>query len=476
MPMKDNVYHTAEVTIDIYDILRHLVKDIWLIILIGVSSAMCANVAANLLYKPVYTASAMYVVTTKGSNDIYGNLSAANNVAETITSILSSNVLANKVALDLGMDTVPGTVSAYAIEETNLLGLTVSASSPMMAYQIITSVMNNYTSVSSNIFKNVILNVMEAPVFPTYPDNYVDEEGIMKKAFVLGMVVMTALLIVLSINRDNIKNEKDITKKLDTKLLGIVYHENKNKTLRTKLFRKKKSILINSPTVSFPFVENIKKIRAKLEYKVGQTEGNVILVTSVLENEGKSTIATNLALALAQKSFNVLLIDSDLCKPSIYKVLEKKVEKEQEIGNCIKNHCDVKEAFSFDPDTGLYLLIGSEAYKNSTDLLASESFQELIKETKNLMDYIIVDAPPMSVAADAEVLADVVDASLLVIRQSTAHSSSINDSIDILTNCKSEYLGCIFNNVHNSFYGLSLHGQDHYSSNKYYGHYKTKRI
>lgn len=474
MPSKDNLYQTDEINIDILDILRDILKDWWLIILIGISSAMCAYIIANAVYKPVYTTSATFVVSTKGSNDIYSNLSAASTVAETLTNVFSSNVLANKVASDIGVDTVPGSIEAYVISETNLFELTVTSTSPEMAYRIITSIMKNYTSVTSNVFGNAILDVMEAPELPSYPNNYIDTHGIMKKALWIGMAAIAAILVALSITRDNIKNEKEVTKKLDTKLFGVVYHENKYKTLRSRIFRRKKSILITSPTVSFGFVESFKKMRAKFEYKVSQNASNVLLVTSVLENEGKSTIATNLALSLAQKSMNVLLVDADLCNPSVYKILQKNVQKDQEIGDAIMNMSDLKDALTFDETSGLYLLIGSKLYKNSTDLVAKESFSKLISVSKKLMDYIIIDAPPIAVSADTEILADTADASLLVVRQSTARAQDINDAIDILSNSKAELLGCVYNNVYTNPFSRSAGAGSKYSYKGYYSHYESK--
>lgn len=474
MPNIDSKYRTDEIKIDVFDIIRDLIKDCWLIVLVGIAAAMISYIIADELYVPEYTTSATFVVTTKGNSDIYENLDAANTVAQTLTNIFSSDVLAQKVAMDIGRDTVPGSIGAEVINETNLFELSVTADSPSMAYQIIKSIINNYTSVTSNVFGNAILDLLEAPELPAYASNYVDLSTIMRNSFFIGMLAMAAILVLLSISRDNIKNEKEVAMKLDTKLFGVVYHENKNKTLRTKILKKNKSILITSPIASFSFVEAIKKMRTKFEYKVSQKGSNVLLVTSVLENEGKSTIATNLALALAQKSKNVLLVDADFSKPSIYKILEKKVQDHQELGDCIINMSDIKDALTFDEKSGLYLLIGSKLYNNSTDLVVRESFQKLISVSKKIMDYIIIDAPPMSVSADTEILADCADASLLVVKQSTSKAKNINDSIDILTNSKSELLGCVYNNVHTSWFNHNAVNGYRYNSKGYYGYHNTE--
>ena len=376
--------------------------------------------------------------------------------------------------MDIGAEDIPDYISAELIPETNLFVLTVSAPNPETAYRIILSIMDNYTSVTNTLYKNAIIDVLEAPVIPLYPDNPPDMKRIMKLAFLIGAAVMLLILAVLSVTRDNIKNVKEVTRKLDTKLFGVIYHENRYKTLRARLHKKKKSILITSPTVSFSFVENIKSMRSKFEYKATTKDHNVLLVTSLLENEGKSTVATNLALALAQKSKKVLLIDADFCKPSIYKILEKEVPETQELGEYLLNKRDLKDVLMVEENSGIFLLIGTRYYNNSADLITGTSFSEMIEIQKRIMDYVIIDSPPISVSADTELLADIVDSTLLVVRQSYAKAKYINDVIDTLSETKSELLGCIYNNVHNSLLGYQSSYHSKYSYQSYYGYHNSE--
>jgi capsular exopolysaccharide synthesis family protein len=353
----------------------------------------------------------------------------------------------------------------------------VAAPNPEIAYRIILSIMGNYTSVTSHVYENVILDVLEAPSIPMYPDNPQDIKRIMKISLWVGAAFMAMVLGLLSMFRDNIKNEEDINRKLDIKSFGVVYHENKYKTIRSRMQKRKKSILITSPTVSFSFVESIKKIRAKFEYKASLNHGNVLLVTSVLENEGKSTIAANLALSLVQKSKKVLLIDADFSKPSIYKILSKEVEEQQDLGAYIQDKTKLEDILMVDENTGLFLMLCGRTYKNSTDLVMRETFKELISITKEVMDYIIIDSPPISASADTELLSDIADASFLVVKQSFAKAKMINDAIDTLSEARAKVLGAIYNNVHDNAFGKSKLGYGHkYSHKNYYGYYSVNAV
>jgi capsular exopolysaccharide family len=454
-----NYTHTNQsdpIQIDLLDIARDLFKDLWLIIVFGLSVAMCAYVLTNVLYKPNYTTRATFVVTSKGADDTYLNLNSAVTVATSLSKIFESRVIKKKVAMDIGTDSVEGKITSKVIPETDLLSLSVTSSSPDMSYRIINSIMKNYTAVTDSMYGSAILDLMEAPQVPMKPDNPMNNQKNFQIYFLLGALIMTILLSVLSITRDNVKNEKELSKKLDTKLFGTVSHEVKYKTLRARLRRKKKSILLTSPTVSFSFTESFKKMRAKFEYKACQKSDKVLLITSVLENEGKSTVAVNLALALAQKSDYVLLVDGDLCKPAIFKILNNKVDEEHEIGNCMKSNVGFEDIVAFEENYGLYLALGSKRYENSTDLLSKDGFKKFIEVAKKVMDYIIIDAPPITVSADSEILADIADTSLLVVRQSMARTKDINDAIDILNSSNCELLGCVYNDVRKVSFGQKI--------------------
>jgi capsular exopolysaccharide synthesis family protein len=466
--------HNDELRFDLYDIIRDLLKDWWLILVFGLTVALCSYITADVIYTPAYVARATFAVTSKGANNTYDNLAAANTVASSLTNIFEGELIKKRVAMDIGAEDIPDYISAELIPETNLFVLKVSAPSPQTAYRIILSIMDNYTSVTNSLYQNAIIDVLEAPEIPMYPDNPLNMGRIMKLAFLGGAAAMILLLAILSVTRDNIKNVKEVTRKLDTKLFGVIYHENRYKTLRAKLHRKKKSILITSPTVSFSFVESIKSMRSKFEYKASAKNQKVLLVTSLLENEGKSTVATNLALALAQKSKKVLLIDADFCKPSIHKILEKEVPEAQELGEYLLKKRDLKDVLMVDENSGIFLLIGSKYYSNSTDLITGTAFSEMIEIQKNIMDYVIIDSPPISVSADTELLADIADSTLLVVRQSYAKAKYINDVIDTLSETNSELLGCVYNNVRIGPLGYRPGYHSKYSYQSYYGYHNTE--
>lgn len=457
-----------ELPLDIYSILRALVKDWWMILTAGLIGAMIAYIMVGSAYTPTYTSSMTFIVSSKGSTNSLSDLNAANEMAETFSEVLNSRLLKKKVQQELNLSYLPGTITTNVVEGTNLMSLSVSAPSPEHAFKIMKSVLNNYSEITQYVLENVVLDIMEAPQVPMAPSNPVSASDMMRKYALIGMALMAALLALIDYLKDDIKNEKEVEQKLDTKLFGIIYHEVKNKTLRSKLKKSKKGLLVTDQTSSFMLVENYKKLRTKLMYKTKQEKGKVILVTSVMENEGKSTVATNIALTLAQKSEKVVLVDGDMRRPASYKLLEKKLKKEQEIGEYLNGNIPLEGVVHYDKETGLYLLIGSKHYSNSTEMVSGERLRTLMKAVQKLADYVVIDSPPTSLMADAEILAEYADVSLLVVRQGMASARSINDAIDILESGHSELLGCIYNDVKTGvFSGKRVFDSYKYAHDKY---------
>lgn len=442
-----NVVSNYELPLDIYSMIRALLKDWWMIITAGLVGLIIAYIMAGVAYTPSYTSSMTFIVSSKGSTNNLSDLTAANEMAETFSEVLNSRLLKKRVQEELNLGYLPGTIETSVVAETNLMTLKVSAPSPEHAFKIMKSVLNNYSEITKYVLDNVVLDVLEAPQVPTAPSNPVSARWLMRKYALVGMALMMAFLALIDYLRDDVKNEKEVEQKLDTKLLGTIYHEVKNKTLKSKLQRAKRGLTVTDPLRSFIFVENYKKLRTKIMYKLKQREGKIILVTSVMENEGKSTVAANIALTLAQKSDKVVLLDGDIRRPAIYKILQQKLSKDQEIGEFLKGTAEIGKVMKYDPENGLHLLIGSKHYSNSTELVSGERFRSMLKAVSKFADYVVIDSPPTSLMADAEILAEHADVSILVVRQSTSTVKMINDAIDMLEDGNSELLGCIYNDV-----------------------------
>ena len=428
-------------------LLRDVLRGWSLILAAAILAGMVAFVGIEAKYRPDYTTNTTFVVSSQGSSStIYQNLQAASSLASVFSEVLNSSLLRATILEQLSLPAFDGTIQANAVTDTNLITMQVTGHDPRTTFLVTKSIIENHDVVTCQVLGNTILEVLQEPVVPTAPTNPINTTGGMKKAAVLGAIAMCALLGLHSYLRDAVRSRTEVETKLNEHVLGELHHERKHRTLKEVLTRKKTGILITSPTTSFGYVEEIRKLRRQVEHELGKN-GKVIMVTSVLENEGKSTVAANLAISLAQKHSRVLLIDGDLRRPACYKVLEQQ-KTQYGVADILVGRAPLAEGtFSYNKVKNLDLLLEFKPRKHAAESLTAESVSRLLEAARSQYDYVVVDTAPMSVASDAESLADVVDGTMLVIRQNEAVAKVLNSALDALHQARSHVLGCVLNNM-----------------------------
>ena len=200
-----------------------------------------------------------------------------------------------------------------------------------------------------------------------------------------------------------------------------------------------------------------------------------LAVTSVSENEGKSTVAANLAISLAEQGKRVILIDGDLRRPSQFLIFGLRPEEKNEIGEFLKG-----DSMDFDLPMKteverLFLIGGRNCYSSSTDILQKGCVGRLMEKCGEIADFVIVDTPPTAVLGDAELWAQHTDAAMFVARQNFIYAEDINNMLDKFRSQNIRVLGVVLNGVQ-SFGGIAGATVGRYSG-RYgdYGNYGKKQ-
>lgn len=437
--------------IDLISMLKDIAKEWWAILLLSLAVALFADIWVNVTYQPEYKTSTTFVVTAKGMNtNVYQNLNSTQQLAQQFTEIMDSNVLKKKVAQDLKMSSLNIESSVDLVPETNLITLSVKAGTAVESYRILQSIMKNYNTVSDYAIKNVIIETIQSPAVSMAPVNPLNEKKIMIIAFIAAAAVFMVLVAGLSYLRDTIKNPKDVTSKLDTRLLGSIYHEKKSKSIKLRKKKEFVSMLISNPLRSFQYAESNKMMSSRVRSYMDKENAKTLLVTSVMENEGKSTVAANLALGLAQEGSRVMLIDCDFRKPAQYKIFDMEGKDADDLGKVLTGKAGTENLICNWNDTNLYMILNRTSSNSIEALLKSTTLRQIVGFCRQNMDYVIIDTSPLALVSDTEELAQMADASVLVVRQDTVLTKDINDAIDILNNTRGKVLGCVLNDASSS--------------------------
>ena len=450
----DNSNTMFKVSFELHSLLRDLKRNIWAIVLAGLIALIGTYIVSHSVYTPTYTSSATLVVRAKvGTSGAYTNLSVSAEMAKIFTEVFKQPTTGSLAAAHIGEESFDGRISASVLEETNLLKLSVTADDPELAFRLLCAILEIYPDISSAVFSNVVIDVMLNPEIPTAPSNSISSTN--QILFVLlAVIFQCSLITIISVLRNTVKSEKIFVNQVDAKLLGTIAHELPHLSFREKLLRKKRALLISDGYSSLKFSEDYQKIATKLEHIKKISQNKIFAITSVSENEGKSTAAANMAIALAGRGYRVALLDLDTRKPSVFKIFECRRMPTPELVSLFRKAPvitpDFLEAFRY-KSSNLYLFMNVKSRKTNPEWINSKLVGEWIREVAEEMDFVILDTAPLVVSADAVSLADTSAQTILVVRTDRAAIEDVNDTAITINASGGVLVGCILNDVYKSF-------------------------
>lgn len=432
-----------------HSVLKDLIKNAWVVVLCVLIGYMGIYIVETTVYEPEYASSATLVVSTKGSgNSTFSYLTTSREMAGILTSIFVEPSMKDLAAEAAGYDYFNGRISATVLESTNFLRISVTSGDPQASYDLLKSVLEVYPEISDSIFENAVINVLTPPSVPKNATNAVSTAN--TNLIISGIATVAIFaIILLSVLRDTVKDVKSFEDKIDGKLLGTVPHENKRMSLKDKLNKKKKSLLVEGNVfISLSYAEQFHTIAAKLEREKYKDESKVFVVTSVAENEGKSTVASNIAVSLANRGHKVALIDFDGKKPALYKIFGKKFTEQTELGHYFSKDFIGEYKFKRFKKTSLYLGLNTRPYSEYQHWIESGKCKKIMDFLRKEMDFVIMDTAPISADTTITDMGTMVDKAILVLRTDVVNADVINDTLYTMENSGVRLAGCVLNDVY----------------------------
>lgn len=430
-----------------------LLKNLWVVLVLCVSAVLCFTSIYRLTYVPSYTSSATFMVSAKDSTNAYNSLTTTQSMATVFVEVFQSNVLREKIAEKMPDGTFDDVINTSTIPETNLLIVSVTSDQPDTAFQALNLLVENYTTISDYLFANAQLEVIKDPVVPVAPSNPMNVRTHYPLVVVLTALGACGIVVAIYLMRNTVKTPEAARRKIDARLLRTIGHEQKNKTLRSRLRRRNVAPLIVNRLIKKKFIEDNMSLCSSLEYHMRRRQQQVVLVTSVGENEGKSTVAANLALALAEKKRRVVLLDCDFRKPSLHKIFEVRDDGMPYVTDwLLSDDADVHTCLMPEKKHGVTLGVSRATGKHIVHLISNGRLAQLLQQLRGEVDYIVLDTPPMMAAADVEAIAALVDTAVLVARADFMPVSTINEGLDRLRKSAPEVCGFVLNNYQTSVF------------------------
>jgi len=394
---------------------------------------MITVIVGRIMRPQPYTASATIRIPTlvSGSEDYFDyELSYSDRIMNTYVSIATSSPVLGELQdrLDIAKSQMPS-VSAKAINDTELLELTVQSTDPELAQNaanVLADIM-----VSQRGLRNRLYIVQPAGL--PRPPGLIDTAMVVVIGVVVGLFGGAGLAFLYDGIDTRVQTEDEIAALVELPILATlpVAHDDN---------------LSGSGYLAdaYPHRESFIRLSTNILMRKEEFDGAVcLLVTSADPQEGKSTVSANLAITIAQAGQRVVLIDADMRRPALHDFFG--YSSDSGLSTLLTGQADLGDVLQATSTANLDLIPSGQTPSNPNMLLGSEAMSELLAALKSQVDVVVIDTPAYLAVADATSLAMLVDGVILVASRGDVRRQDILEMRRQLEAIRSNLIGVVIN-------------------------------
>jgi non-specific protein-tyrosine kinase len=284
-------------------------------------------------------------------------------------------------------------------------------------------------------------------------------------AGIIGMIIAAGVILLIEALDDTIRGPDDIARVLKIPVLGlIIRHETSDGNL------------VSLVQPRSPVSESFRSLRTNLQFASVDTPLHVLLITSPSPSDGKTTIAANLGIVMAQGGRQVVMVDADMRRPRIHKMFDIP-NRVGLSGMFVQTKIKLDGSLQKTSTEGLMALPAGELPPNPAELLGSEKLIDIFNQIGQQADMVIIDSPPLMAVTDSAVLAHRVDGVLLVIKPGTTKTVAAKQAVEQLQRVGANVLGVVLNEVDFSRSRYAYyHYKGYYYTYQYYYNEQGRKV
>lgn len=435
----------------------------WKLIVLFVLAGTGLAVLLTAMTPKVYQADVqIFVATTNDTSNSATQYEAAaftQTQVQTFAQIVASPQVLDRVKNDLHLlmanGDLKGKISASAPTGQSIVDLHVNDSSPDRAEQIANSTAAAFVTVVQGYYadpndprapKPVRLYVTDPATAPSAPSSPKPALNI-SLGLLLGLLVGVGVAVARDVLDNRIKDTDALSKAAGAPSMGVVVEDPT---------ANRHAIATRAGTRNLR-AENFRQLRANLQFANVDEHPRIIAITSSIPSEGKTMVAINLASTLAEAGFTVCLVDADLRRPMVAKVMG--LAGPVGLTSVLINQIDLIEALQ-SAGSNLYVLSSGPTPPNPSEVLASSYVRDVVHSLLDKVDYVIIDTAPLLPVADGSEVAALADGTLLVARHKLTTDNQVKRSAAALARVDAKLVGVVLNRVpgrRNSEYGYTYY-------------------
>jgi len=430
--------------IDIKRILEIILSKKLLIVLILLFSILFGYAYSYYYKKPEYKSSVTILLVAdenKTNKELtQTDLNINNGLISTYSSIAKSTNVVQKtienLELNMSASSLQKKVDAKQIDSTQFLKISVTNANPELAKNIANELAQVFTQQIKEIYNLQNISIVDEAEVESTPCNVNHMKDIIMFAFA-GLFLAMVSVVAIFMFDDTIKSEEDIEKNVKLKAIGTLPVD------------KEKNELIVKNNPKSQIVESIKTIRTNILYS---TNKNAILVTSCKQDEGKTWVINNLAVAFAQTGKRVILVDANLREESNKNDIFE-IDKGEGLSDFIKeisedNLDNLQKSRNYIKETkipNLHILQNGTIPPNPVELVSSRNMQKIIKLLKNMYDVVLIDGTSSIMVSDSIALSSMVDSTILIAENKKTKINDLKKVKKLIEDVHGNILGVILN-------------------------------
>lgn len=441
-----------------------LIRSQWITVCAAVLVAVSGAVALTLLTTPLYQASTRLYVSAAGGTSVaemyQGNRLSQERVIS-YTELIMGETLAQRTIDKLGLDMTPealsANVKASAKPDTVLVDVDVLDQSAVRARDIANALSDEFVAMVRELetpedgsrpdAKVVVEQRAKIPASPTSPNITLN----VLAGLVVGVLAGVGLAVLRGSLDKTVKSRQVLE---ETTGVGLVGNIPTSRDRRT------------TPAISFgtdnsAIAEAFRKLRTNLQFLAVDDPPRVIVVTSSMPGEGKSTTAINIALALAEADHSVVLVDGDMRRPKLDSYLD--LVGKVGLSTVLSGSAPLSEVLQTTKYPGLTVLTSGGRPPNPSELLGSMAAKKVLAELRSTFDFVIVDTSPLLAVTDAAILAAGSDGVLVMARFGQTTRDQLEHAVGSLEDVDARLLGAVFTMTPErgaGSYGYQYYGED----------------
>ncbi|GGF13888.1 polysaccharide biosynthesis tyrosine autokinase [Subtercola lobariae] len=431
---------------DPHDYLKALRKR-WLVItILGLVGAGVGYVYANSLPDVYQSTSAVFVSSTQGdtTSELVQGSTYTQNLVQSYAALATTPKVLAPVITELGLTTTPTQlakqISANTPLNTVLIEITVTDASPQKAAAIANSVSESLTTtatalspVSTGAKSSIAMSVVtpaQVSANPVAPNRRL----IQLSGLVVGLAIGVLYALGRTLFDTRIRTDRDIERITEIPVIGNVERRRRGSAQPT-------GVTMRLAPHSL-MAEDYRRVRTNLEFADVDNAIRSITVTSAVPGEGKTTMSLNIALAMAERSLRVLIVDADLRRPSIATYAQ--IEGAAGLTSVLVGSALLEEVIQpWAPNVDI--LPSGVVPPNPNQLLGSTAMARLVQSVKSTYDFVIIDTPPLLPASDALTLTHMTDGAVLVTLYNSTTRQKLSDALAALAAVRARTIGIVLN-------------------------------